>query len=286
MIQGKIETTKNALRGRKVLTARFDSCGAFADACRSLKAGTDAHASWWGGDSRSALLGKCEAGDDRFVAPAMALLEKINAEIEIPRPQWQPSVYGAFPNVPEALAGEIECMRHLQLPQEESTPIRIYYDPTSSAAIDAKDLQSRGCAALALVMALSAIRPVELWCFSDLDAHGTDHANVMVKIQSAPLMVSEACYMMCNPGFARCLMYGYAEKTMGFHGMWGFGDHCEDATARARLMAASLNASPQDLVIPGISVRDEMVKDPVGWVNRQLARLAHVREHGGWGDED
>ena len=278
----KIETTKNNLRGRKVLTARFDSCGDFADACVSLKAGPDAHASWWGGDSRSELLKQCSFGDNRHVAAAEALLSKINAEIEIPRPQWQPQVFGAFPVVPEALAGEIECMRMLSSPEEESSPVRVFYDPTSSAVIDAKDLQARGCAALALVMALSAIRPVELWVFTDLDSNHRDHANVMVKVQTSPLMVSEACYMMCNPGFARCLLYGYAEKTMDFSGMWGFGDHCEDATERARVMADSLRASPSDLVIPGISARDQMVKDPVGWVNNQLEKMVHVREHGGW----
>jgi len=92
--------------------------------------------------------------------------------------------------------------------------------------------------------------------------------------------------MLCNPGFVRCLLYGYAEKTMGFGGMWGFGDYCADATERARVMADSLQARPTDLVIPGISARDDMVKDPIGWVNKQLSKMVHVREHGGWDAEE
>lgn len=271
-----IKRSTHPTRNRPVLRLDFESLGAFAKECKeagvSSKYSHGSSASWWGGDSLSTLQDKCISGETKHVAAAEAMLDALRDEIEVPRAQWAPSPFGAFPNVGEFLAGEIDCMRVMSSDPSQTSPVRVWYDPTSSAAISHEDLVKRGTAALALTMALSQIRPVELWTFSDLDATGNGLALICSKIQTAPLMLSEACFALCNPGYARGLTYGLAEARMGFEGMWGFGDYCQDATARAELMRQALGASKEDIIIPGISVKDELVKDPLAFIRREIRR--------------
>lgn len=271
-------STHQSLRA-KILRVDYDSLGAFANDCREArvesKYSSARHSGWWGGDSISKLMDKCLAGEESHIAKAEELLDHLRDEIEIPKPQWNPSPYGAFPDVGAFLAGEVECMRHIRSDPSMTAPVRVYYDPTSSAAIDSDTLVQRGVAALALAMALAQMRPVELWTFSDLDSHGDGLALICAKIQTNPLMLSEACFALCNPGYARGLTYGLAEIRMGFQGMWGFGSNDHHQARRTQTMREALGADPMDIVIPGIHAKDELVKDPVGFIKRELAKF-HV----------
>ena len=60
--------------------------------------------------------------------------------------------------------------RRVELPNN-SAPIHILVSTTSSTEIDAEYLQKRGTVILALVLALSAIRPVSLHVFAMLDGN-------------------------------------------------------------------------------------------------------------------
>lgn len=277
-----IKRSMHATRKREILRLDFESLGAFARECAEAGVMTKyshaGQASWWGGDSLSTLATKCVAGETKHVSAAEQMLDQLRDEIEVPRPQWSQSPFGAFPNVGEFLAGEMDCMRLMISDPSQTSPIRIWFDPTSSAAIDHADLVKRGTAVLALTMALSQIRPIELWTYSDLDAHGKGLSLICAKIQTAPLMLSEACFAMCNPGYARGLTYGLAEARMGFNGMWGFGDYCADATERAEIMRECLGASKDDIIIPGISVKDELVKDPLSFIRREIRRHTAMLE--------
>lgn len=277
-----IQTYRHETRRATVRRVNYSSLAEFASDCRLagvVKNYTHAgDSTWWGGDSMGTLLDKCLSGEERHIAKAESLIEQLREEIEIPRSTWSPSAYGAFPDVGSFLAGEIECMRHMQSDPSATTPVRIYFDPTSWAGIDASDLVERGVAALALTMALAQMRPVELWTYSDLDSRGEDLALICAQIQTNPLMLSEACFALCNPGYARGLTYGLAEIRMGFEGMWGFGDYDSDPKSRAELMREALKASPDDIIIPGAGERDELIKDPVGFIRRELARHRHALE--------
>ena len=74
-------------------------------------------------------------------------------------PGWQSSVCGAFPSVPDYLSGMPENMRRRTHNPDESTLIRIFY------CTSGYDSLNRSCAALALAIALSNTRPVELYAF-------------------------------------------------------------------------------------------------------------------------
>ena len=276
-----IKRYRNAKRGRDVHRVDFESLGELMRDCKEAGVASSRMAgssSWWGGDSISKLLDRCIAGDERRIGEAERLLDKLREEIEIPKPQWQASQWGAFPSVPDYLSGEPDCMRMMAWDPNQTAPVKVWFDPTSSAAIGHEDLAKRGTAVLALVMGLSQIRPVELWTFSDLDAYGKDHALITAKIQTNPLMLSEACFALCNPGYARGLTYSYAERRMDFQGYWGFGDYCEDAGERVETMRASLRADPMDVVIPGINRHDELLQNPLEWVRREIRRHTQVLE--------
>lgn len=273
-----IETYFHGTRKRsKIFRMNYESMGGFSRDCVAFKVATKyshgSDASWWGGDSMSTLLDKCVNGDERYIAAAEDMLDQLRDDIEIPKPQWSPSPYGAFPDVPSFLAGEIECMRHMVSDPHMTSPVRIFFDPTSSAGLDADTLVKRGTAALALTMALAQMRPVELWTFSDIEAKDDDLALICVKIQTAPLMVSEACFALCNPGYSRALTYGLAEARVGFTGSWGFGDNDLDTDHRTTLMRVALQASPQDIVIPGAHMADELVQNPLAFIRRELAKF-------------
>lgn len=277
------EITKytNKLRNKKVHRIDFNSLGELKKDCINAnihKSHMASYADWWGGDSINKLLDRCIAGDDRYTKQAEDLLEHLREEIEIPRPSWHASAWGALPNVPDFLCGEVDCMRMINYDNSQSAPIVVYFDPTSSAAISHSDLAKRGVAVLALCMALSQIRPLELRTFSDIDAFGDEHALITAKIQTNPLMISEAAFALCNPGYARGLTYCLANVRLGFEGMWGFGDHCEDYAQRVKIMSASLKANEQDIVIPGANKLDDLIKNPVAWVKREINRHVKILE--------
>ena len=269
-----IEKYKNSMRGRYVYRLEFDSVVALREECLSsnFKKNAINDPSWWGGDSIDTLLNKCLSGDERYIKQAEDLLDYLREEIEIPRPAWQASSFGAFPVVADYLAGEIDCLRYLHLDNQQTTPVKIWYDPTSSAVISADDLIKRGTAVLALCMALSQIRPIELWTFSDIDAYSQDHALICTKIATNPMMLAEACFALCNPGFARGIVYNLAKTRMDFNGLWGFGDYCDDFNERVEVMKKSLKASDLDIIIPGAQYKDELIKDPLSWVKREIRR--------------
>ena len=277
-----IETYLHSTRKQKIYRMDYPSLGAFARDCKEAQVarkyshGSDA--SWWGGDSMSTLLDKCIAGEEKHIGAANAMLEQLRDEIEIERPQWGFSQAGAFADVPAFLAGEVECMRRLHSDPSVTAPVRIYFDPTSSAVLSADALMKRGTAALALAMALAQIRPVELWTFSDIEAKGDDLSLICAKIQTNPLMLSEACFALCNPGYARALTYGLAEVRTGFTGGWGFGENHMGAAARSQMMREALRADPNDVVIAGAHCEDELVHDPLGFIRRELARFHAVQD--------
>ncbi len=182
-------------------------------------------------------------------------------------------VAGVFPSVPDFVAGHPECMRRIEQSNSETAPVRIYVCTTSSAAMPWEALQKRGIAVLAATMALSQSRPVELWVCTSLDGRHGGTSNIMVRINAAPLNLSEACYALCSIGFDRNLTHGYSRWLNGFAGGWSMYGHSESGLRRM------LDAEPTDLVVPPSFVTDEqIIKDPVGWVRGVLDKYIKRQE--------
>lgn len=104
-------------------------------------------------------------GDNSIVARAESLLEKLDKP-EIIDYSYASSVQGAYPVVPEYLAGFPECMREKRISETETGPIRVFASQFVSASVSPEDAMKRGVAITALIMRLQMTHSVELFLVS------------------------------------------------------------------------------------------------------------------------
>lgn len=257
-------------------THKFESLAEFGRACKTKAALKNNGREGWTSEKMDVSLDSAINGSTKLVADAEKLLDKLQTTIELQGRQWQPTVAGAFPSVPDYIAGHPESMRKLDDCKSESTPVRVWVCTTSSAHMEWQTLQKRGVAVLAAVMAISQQRPVELWTFTALDGKdGT--CNVMVRINSQPLQLSEACYALTSIGFDRNLTHGWGWSQDRFTGSWS--KHISSANTESQAVAAcrkilGSECGDNDLIIPpsmqgwGNAISNDSVK----WVNSVLEK--------------
>ncbi len=263
----------------------FESPGDLARACRKMhEAGTrdashfpDSPSLWLGNESFSQMLDYAERGNDAYVKDAESMLEKIRADlIEIPRPEWQASVAGAFPSVPDFLAGHPDNMRRKVNENSDRAPVRIYVCTTSSGGIPAKVLKARGTAILALVMALTPIRPVELYAFSILGSNLDGESVACTRIPTETLHLGIAANALCGQGWARGLNYGWQQNSKhnangGWPRQYEYGDRNSRYVAQ---LVRRMGGTDRNLHIPPAELGDAIVREPIRWVNERLAEYA------------
>lgn len=261
---------------------RYDSPAALAAAYEALpksrRQNAERHAhSWMGGSMADAVKG-CVSGDDKLVSEAQRMLDLFEVDAPTMRPEWRPCVYGAYPIVPDALAGYPDAMRRVVNVGSDVAPIRIYVATSSSAALHHDQLTKRGTALLALAMALSAIRPVELYAVATMQSHDEptrdDRADsgaalIVTKINSQPLDLATACHMLTSITTDRGITHQIGFEHMGFTGGWAFGIEPRLPDARRKL-ARALDATERDIVVAGAWLYDETVKQPVEFVRKEL----------------
>ena len=238
-------------------------------------------ASWYGDETRAETIRMSAEGDTALVPEAERLLSRIDANVETPRKVWDRSVAGAYACVPDVLAGLPTPMRHQRHVPDERAPITILATTTSSGGISAGVLRRRGTTILALVMALTRIRPVSLYQLTVLDGNkdGTGETVILGKINTTPLDLATACYVLTSQGFARRMTYDLAEKLNGFTGGWPRKFKYSNPTSYYRSLVERLYFNPKDtLVIEAAKLDDEMLSNPVGWVNTQVTKFTALQE--------
>lgn len=259
---------------------RFDSPAALAAAYRALPEGyrrrEDSLSSWTGGSAKQAAE-MCATGDDRLVAEAERMMDLFQISAPTIRPEWRPSVFGAYPVVPEALGGNPEAMRRMQQVGTDFAPIKLYVATSSSGGIDAAQLTKRGTALLALTMVLAAVRSVELYAVATLEGNKTatrdDGADagaclIVTRINSQPLDLATACHVLTSVPLDRGVTHKLG-LDHGFHGGWAWSMDPSTPKAREKL-AKALDATPRDIVVPGAWLYDQTVTDPVGYVRKEI----------------
>lgn len=254
------------------MVKRFDSVAEFAGVAKATPNDANSRDEWYGCISHIQAYEKAMWGDDSYVAEAEKLMDKLDANVGIPTASWEPSVYGAYPIVPEYLAGSITPMRHRVESESDSSPIAIYVSTTCSAMIDSETMLKRGTAILALVLKMQAIRPIEIYLLAE--THGVQDGETLlaIKINTKPLDIAVAAFTLCHVGFARHLTYGYAKAINGFDGRWpnkysGGGKEWEKHVREV------LGMGDNDLYVPAATAWDELVARPVEWVNAQVAKF-------------
>ena len=238
--------------------------------------------SWFNNESTDDSLRLALTGDVSLVPDAEKLMSSLDAQVETSRRAWEASPVGPFCVIPEALAGLPTPMRRPILVEDDRAPISIYACTTSSAGVDAKVLQRRGTAILALVLALSRLRPVTLHAIGIGNGVKDGETIVTCQINTAPLDLATACYVLTSAGFTRRLMYSLAKRLNGFSGRWPrnrFYSYGKPDAYYDHLRDDVLGLSPENtLMIQAAQLNDELVTQPVAWINRQVARFAHQEE--------
>ncbi len=236
---------------------------------------------WTGYIDHATACKKALDGDNSYVEEAEKLLDKLDASIEMPQATWQASIYGAYPIVPEFLAGSITPMRHRVEATNDTTPIAIYVSTTCSAVIGSSDMLKRGTAILALVLKLQQVRPVELYLLAETHGRTDGEYLQVIRIESKPVDISVAAFVLCHVGFARHLTYGVAKALDGFNGSWP-NNYQSGGKGWEMHVREVLEMSPNDLYIGAARAWDDMIKHPVEWVNAQVKQFLGMREDEGF----
>ena len=225
----------------------------------------------WTGSTRGTAVDKCIRGDETLVPEAESLLRKLETEIAVPHADWTPAPCGAYAIVPEYLVGHPDCMRRRRITADETTPIRVYVDLTSSGGVQHDKLTKRGIGFLALIMALIQQRPVEA---SAVIALGYGQSGVVViPLPTRPLDTAVACGVLTDGAVTRTLGYGLLHEKTKAGGGWYKSVHPHDLGRDEYInnLRAALACDPADIFIGPMYLDDPLVDDPVGFIRRMLA---------------
>jgi len=250
----------------------FDSVESFvADLpASSHRGGT----SWEGRESYEQSKRLTAAGWPDVVPEAESLITEIEHSglMTRGRPRMALDMVGFVPCVPAYIAGAPESMFATDTSTQLSdiSPMTLYVDACGSGAISAEKLKARGVALMALVLALSERRPVDLVIYAGMGNRGNGSAVFpVIRIESRPLDVSAAAYALSSAGFLRNLCFTYADR-QGWSGAWAWGKQPTEETYQARVREL-LGVTDQDLVLYGAHSTDPHIADPKTWLKKQLA---------------
>lgn len=272
--------------------ARFESLGTLAAAAR-LEPSSHYHCygggSWTDGATweKAIDLAATSARDDdpQRITRCEELMDRLAAEglfVANDRLRWSRDFHGQRPDVNAYVAGDPMHWRRVRRPRTDKAPVRVVIDTTSSAAIDSKALAVRGVALTALVRALRMTRPTSLEVLTGIGGYNV--AFYMLTTLD-PDDLTAAAWALGSTGFARALNYPFMESRDSGGG-WPYGVHPLSDTERrkaATIAREALALGPDDVLIPAASIVDvnKIVREPLAWLNQQLAADAEVagREH-------
>lgn len=252
----------------------FDDYRGIADkAISSRSTWSDDGSKWFGYLTYAQAMEGMTVGQESLVPKAEALLEKIDAAVETPHCEWLPSIYGAYPIVPEYLANSPECMRHKTQVPTDVAPVSVYVSTTCSGSIEDDVMLARGVAILALIMKLQAIRPIDLYMLAETHGQTDGEFLQVIHIPTQPLNISVAAFVLGRVGWARHLTYSVARMLDKFNGCWP-RNYAMGDSAWVSHVRETLNMQPHDLYIGAAREWDDMVTKPVEWVNGWVKKLA------------
>lgn len=185
---------------------------------------------------------------------------------------------GGALNVGAWLAGQPDIVRLRKRVEDDKAPLTVVVANNSASGVSHKALVRRGMAILALVRLLSATRAVTLWSVAASPMAGPLNSGMAVKIETAPLVLGHAAYILSDPSFARILGFAARETChkdlRGAKSFPAFGG--SSAAAKeigGAIMASALNVPVADtLYIPRAGESDDggLTDNPVKWLSDML----------------
>lgn len=262
------------------LKARYQMFDSPAEFAYYLEQRTSRHREGdWAGFNWGQSIDALNNGTKKYVNEAQAIIDKMTVDnlFSMEQPIIESSVVGFAPNIGAYLAGHPMDMYNIVSSENESviTPINIYVDVIVSGGLTHKELIARGVAILGFALALSAIRPVEIFaCSICLPSRGITGGTVC-RIPSKPIDMERAAFMLCDPAYARRLSFtaiGHQGEgdCDGISWAWNGTPISKDYEKKMREL---LGMQPHDVYIPGGWLDDKlMLTNPVQWVKDMLAK--------------
>lgn len=248
---------------------------------------------WYGPDTGAEALQKAMMGDDKGVAEAGQIIDKLQADFATMTVVDEPTVAGCYPIVPEALMGEPECMRLPTMQATEAAPVTVLIDLVTGSDLSAQQYRQRGLTVLAFVLALSQRRPVTLRVGSLSGSGDKPSRNICISavIDTAPLDVARAAWALTNISCPRRLFYAFYEWQERQDGLGGWGGRWPafDGVPQARVdhpgyiagAKRHFGLADEDLYIPGIPnwtcanpMTRQMVERPAAWIEAMLEKYS------------
>lgn len=223
--------------------------------------------SWAGGMSQQKMQVKIYHGDEKHVPAAEKILADVMEGIDFAsiKSEWIFDQAGAFPDVPVFLSGSPDHMRRRVQTSANTAPMKIYVCTTSSAGVNNGSLERRGIALLALTLALSRARPVELWTFT---CHNSG-TTILTRLPTQPPDLGSICFALVETAFTRNLLYSYDKSVHRWNGNWH--KYGYDLAACRKLLCAA----DEDYVFPPIHL-DQDFANPVKWVKEKLREILNL----------
>lgn len=235
--------------------------------------------------SQSALT-----GDMSLVPESDALLSMIESEIDFPtaRRQNVATVAGGAVNVPAYLSGRPNCMIQRRDTMSDVGAVKIGLNMFISAQTSQKVIRRRGAAAMALIRALSAVRPVTLSAVHayrhDPDGKGSKVDSItVIDLDTSPLDLARAAWFLSAPaatrrlGFSLCYAHAKTFSDTGIPPIFGLYNHKEGTRVVAETVATQTDVS-DFLLVPSIHGNDETAAHfktdaaAAAWVQTTLQR--------------
>jgi hypothetical protein len=222
-------------------------------------------------------------GDMSQVAASDALLSKLDA---IPAPTARHAiiddVVGAFPNVPAFIAGQPLSMRRKIKRDNEFMPLAVVVNLSASAGVSADKIKLRGAAILALVRAISARRPVELWAGATFgNGNPAESCSCYFRIDTTPLDLARSAHLLSHPSILRALLFStwYAHYNQNpFDSIpWQYNGTSNLAGLRAtypQIIARGFPQVSEVLAIHALHLSDPVLVDPVKWIKDNVTQYA------------
>ena len=234
---------------------------------------------WCGGMDYTTARDAIWRGDMAGVAASDALLDQFESVVPVSR-SWRTfaAVAGGAPNVAAHLAGSPLSMRVRQRAFSQGAPLNVFVDIVSSYGVPAESLTRRGVAALALVRALGANRPVRVFAVAAMQhSEATSSQFIAVEIP-APVDLARAAFLLAHPAAARALAYEAGPRLAGFEANgslgWAFRDHAKYLTKARTIWAHVCGVAAEDcLYLAPPHASDSAITNPVTWIKDKLMAL-------------
>jgi len=240
--------------------------------------------SWTGKQSFEDCVSYTRKGDLSHVEKSDKLLARFESLAPM-RGAWarMAHVTGSSPIVTNAIIGHPLSMRRRVRIASESAPLSIVVDLVSSGAFEAEILRKRGAIILALVRALSALRPVELivgGAALAADVKDNDHAasHVWMKLDTSPLDLARAAHVFGSPAFARGLLYSVISEQVKSDGgflRWPYGDY-NFWRKNMRPVLSRFLGNDDMLCVAAPHSSDGLMKNPEAWFDDTLKQYGGV----------